>query len=980
LNKVAYFSEHYADVRLPIADGQDLGLRRAQLGAIHGLASHFTIRPEPAIVSMPTGTGKTAVLMTTAFLQRSRRALVVTPSQLVRNQIAQEFEELELLKRIKVLDTAVPSPNVLEVKQRCTDVGDWQAFHEADIVVATPNTISPGFEDIVPPPPDLFDLILVDEAHHSPARTWKALLDAFPSAKRALFTATPYRQDGLEIRGRFAYSYPLRAAYEDGVFGKVRFIPVRPSANESTDVAIALTAEKVLREDRQNGHEHYLMVRTDRKTRADELLKVYSENTQLKLWIVHSGHSFSRVRQAVERMKAGTLDGIVCVDMFGEGFDFPQLKIAAIHSPHRSLSVTLQFIGRFTRVGGANLGEAKFIAAPTDIQGETTRLYDEEAVWQDIIIDLSEGRITKEERIREVLSHIEPPTETTFATEGLSLYSLHPYCHVKIYQTAGHVDVTAPLKLPEPFEVVYRQPDAALSTCILITNETEQPKWTNSMDFARSEFDLMIVYYDEPSKLLFINSSRTKSFTLYEEIASQLSAGSHEILSLPLVNHVLAGVENPEFFNIGMKNRLHTSTRESYRIIAGSSAQKAVGKTEGRLYHRGHVFGQGTEAGQLVTIGYSSASKVWRNTRFQIPELLDWCKQLARKIVNREQVRTGSGLDHLTVGVEVDAIPEEVLAVDWDARVYQRPYTLHVNGQPPLDLVNATLNIDRANTTGTCVRVIVEARTDQWAAEFSLDARPFFRPVGTWEDDVRVVCGSESQRLIDYLNSELPHFYLRDCSELRGRHHVPWDDEFEPLEQERLQPRDWTGARVDITREFYKHERAEGEPTSIHEFLKEELMATEAAAIFYDHGTGEIADYIAVHGEEQDLVVTLFHCKGTKKNRDGTAPNPGSRVEDVYEVCGQAVKCIRWLGREDKLLDNMRRRERDVGSHFLRGDAKQLDKLFREHGRKPLYRVALVQPGLSKAEINQGCARVIAAANEYLLREISSDLIVLCSP
>jgi hypothetical protein len=243
-----------------------------------------------------------------------------------------------------------------------------------------------------------------------------------------------------------------------------------------------------------------------------------------------------------------------------------------------------------------------------------------------------------------------------------------------------------------------------------------------------------------------------------------------------------------------------------------------------------------------------------------------------------------------------------------------------------------------------------------------------------------VVCGSESQRLIDYLNSELPHFYLRDCSELRGRHHVPWDDEFEPLEQERLQPRDWTGAGVDITREFYKHERAEGEPTSIHEFLKEELMATEAAAIFYDHGTGEIADYIAVHGEEEDLVVTLFHCKGTKKNRDGTAPNPGSRVEDVYEVCGQAVKCIRWLGREDKLLDNMRRRERDVGSHFLRGDAKQLDKLFREHGRKPLYRVALVQPGLSKAEINRGCARVIAAANEYLLREISSDLVVLCSP
>lgn len=33
----------------------------------------------------------------------------------------------------------------------------------------------------------------------------------------------------------------------------------------------------------------------------------------------------------------------------GEGFDFPFLKIAAIHAPHQSLAVTLQFIGRFAR-------------------------------------------------------------------------------------------------------------------------------------------------------------------------------------------------------------------------------------------------------------------------------------------------------------------------------------------------------------------------------------------------------------------------------------------------------------------------------------------------------------------------------------------------------------------------------------------------------------------------------------------------------
>ena len=43
---------------------------------------------------------------------------------------------------------------------------------------------------------------------------------------------------------------------------------------------------------------------------------------------------------------------MVCVDMLGEGFDLPALKVAAIHDPHKSLGVTLQFVGRFARCRG----------------------------------------------------------------------------------------------------------------------------------------------------------------------------------------------------------------------------------------------------------------------------------------------------------------------------------------------------------------------------------------------------------------------------------------------------------------------------------------------------------------------------------------------------------------------------------------------------------------------------------------------------
>jgi hypothetical protein len=52
---------------------------------------------------------------------------------------------------------------------------------------------------------------------------------------------------------------------------------------------------------------------------------------------------------------------VICVDMLGEGFDLPELKIAAFHDIRKSLAVTLQLAGRFTRFR-PDLGEATFIA------------------------------------------------------------------------------------------------------------------------------------------------------------------------------------------------------------------------------------------------------------------------------------------------------------------------------------------------------------------------------------------------------------------------------------------------------------------------------------------------------------------------------------------------------------------------------------------------------------------------------------------
>ena len=83
--------------------------------------------------------------------------------------------------------------------------------------------------------------------------------------------------------------------------------------------------------------------------------------------------------------------------MLGEGFDLPQLKIAAIHDPHQSPAVTLQFIGRLTRVSN-DLGSAKFVAniANQSFNGAMVRLYQENADWSQIIQEISFQKIGRE--------------------------------------------------------------------------------------------------------------------------------------------------------------------------------------------------------------------------------------------------------------------------------------------------------------------------------------------------------------------------------------------------------------------------------------------------------------------------------------------------------------------------------------------------------------------------------------------------------
>lgn len=91
--------------------------------------------------------------------------------------------------------------------------------------------------------------------------------------------------------------------------------------------------------------------------------------------------------------------------MLKEGFDMPELKVAAIHDIFKSLAVTLQFAGRFPRAGGESVMTPTVVANTGlyDMKASLQRLYDEDADWNQLLSNLSFEKIAERERFEEFL-------------------------------------------------------------------------------------------------------------------------------------------------------------------------------------------------------------------------------------------------------------------------------------------------------------------------------------------------------------------------------------------------------------------------------------------------------------------------------------------------------------------------------------------------------------------------------------------------
>lgn len=963
---MAYFQQNFLQLRIQEGTEPNAGLRRGQVGALHALAAHFIERHEPAIISLPTGYGKTAVLTAACFLAQARRVLVITPTSPLRTQTTRAFRTLETLRRLNSLppESDLGSPRVKAVEGRIGTVAEWRALEEFDVVVCTPHCASPEMEGVAEPPDGLFDLVLVDEGHHSPARTWAAFIKATPNARHVLLSATPFRRDRRQLPGRLIFFYSLQRAVAENAFGKVKFHPVdvgEGALPEERDAALIAKAVEIYRRDAEAGYQHRLLARADRVSDAEGLAQQYV-NAGLNVEAVSSRKTKQQIEEIERKLIAGELDGVICVDMFGEGYDFPKFKIAVLHSTHKSLVPTLQFVGRFARTNGEHTGDATFLAIPQDVNSESAELYREGVDWDILLADVVEARQQLALQERETLQSFAQTGHPSADYELINPGAFRLSQHIAAYRTTKAPDFTETPEVLKGLQITnaWRSEDG--TTFLLLAKSVRSPVWYRDDHLVDAAHECFLLKYFAESQLLFITATE-RSARYYAEILDFFLDGSATPLAFEHIRKVLNGMTDQEFYSVGIRSTSPIATAESYRIVAGSNADRGVRDTDAANFSQGHFMGRGQVNGEAEVIGASAGGRVWSNGKLSIPNILRWMTALHGRIT-AERVNIGrSGLDILPFGETLEQIPASTCMADWPKSAYRdNPSVVIGIGESSTRTCVLDLDIKDIAVAAGGESMTFRIGDDQRSLqiEYRLRRTPQYRSLEN-EPPIRVIVADDHYLSIEewleengliFFTKELDSFFRSNLQKRRAS---------VGLRADSTVVHDWTGCEIGI--EF---DLTDGGRATVQKFLRDYLVGRgDSSFIVYDHRSGEAADFIvgrAMPGNR--LIVELYHCKGAG------GPVSGERVDDVYELAGQSVKSGRFQRKEDLLRHVERRtqvRPNRGSSPFLVGSRDDALNLIRECDPIAVSLIVYaVQPGLSAGGIVENVRMVMAAANDSL--------------
>lgn len=210
------------------------------------------------------------------------------------------------------------------------------------------------------------DLLIIDEAHHATARTWRQVIDAYPGAYVVGLTATPARLNGQGLGDVFdglVVGPTARELIQQGHLAPYKYY-APPQVADLTGIKIKLgdydEREIAVRMDRPqitgDAIAHYIRLAAGRRAICYCASLAHSKNVAAAF---NAAGYFARHidgttppadrRQAIADFKAGRLQVLTNCELIGEGLDCPGCECVILLRPTASLTLYIQMAMRGMR-------------------------------------------------------------------------------------------------------------------------------------------------------------------------------------------------------------------------------------------------------------------------------------------------------------------------------------------------------------------------------------------------------------------------------------------------------------------------------------------------------------------------------------------------------------------------------------------------------------------------------------------------------
>ena len=217
-----------------------------------------------------------------------------------------------------------------------------------------------------------FDFVIIDEAHHVKADSYKKILKTFPKAKVLGVTATPYRMSHDSFRPEFdelITSMPVSKFIKQRWLCDYEYYSIKPDSKIQMDInsisrfaldgdfldeaSAAVMDKDEIRANIVATYEKYArgkkgIVYTITKAHNLHVCAQYTKRGYKAVAIDDSTPASTR-KQYVDDFRRGKIEIICNVNIFSEGFDCPDLEFIQLARPTKSLSMYLQQVGRGLR-------------------------------------------------------------------------------------------------------------------------------------------------------------------------------------------------------------------------------------------------------------------------------------------------------------------------------------------------------------------------------------------------------------------------------------------------------------------------------------------------------------------------------------------------------------------------------------------------------------------------------------------------------